>query len=293
MSIENTGLNTTGEMKLPKMTVIFTLNKRTEDEMSKVFESFYGQDYDQMIIVLDRPEPGVANYATNWWADSASKVKPIFVPVEGPPGWLGPARAWNAGFKHIEHELTYCISSEVIQSPGNCARAKKHLSGPPLVVFGRATDDGPMPVVNSPDPNVLCSAKMMRPLGFIMALPTWIFRAINGFDEKFMEGYWYDDDDLTYRMWRLGVPYLFDDEIVGVHQHHDRPDLSTPRGQEMIKKNSDYIKSRWGSEHPWNDKIGGYTQGEKRSIVYPLAAPALDDYYQALVDGVSVGVTGK
>lgn len=284
----NSGLNTAAPMKPPKLSVIFTLNNRPNEVMRKVFESFIGQDYQQMVIVFDRPEPGVEDFARKWWSD-ARGVRPTFVKVDGERGWLGPARAWNRGFAAIEHEITYCISSEVIQSPGNCERVRKHLSGPPLVVFGKAVDDGPLPVVASEEPNLLCSSKMRRPLGFIMALPTWVLRSISGFDEKFMDGYWYDDDDLTFRIWRLGVPYLFDDEVFGVHQHHDRADLGTPRGQEMIARNRNYIVSRWKSEHPWNDHVGGYATGDKRSIVYPRSAPALEEFYTSLVNGPTFG----
>ena len=257
-------------MKRPTMSVVFTLNNRSEDCMEKVFSSFIGQTYDQMVVVLDRPEKGVAEFARAWWEAHHRAVQPEFVEMVGERGWLGPAKAWNAGFARVTSELTYLISSDVIQDPGNCEKAIAALSGPPLVVFGFCRDDGPIPLVTGPQPSVVCSSEIKRPLGFIWAMPTWILRMTGGFDEKFMDGYWYDDDDFTYRIWRLGIPYLFDDSIRGIHQHHDRATLDTPKGREMIQKNLAYIRSKWHSEHPWDIEEKGSIDGVGKSLVYQM-----------------------
>ena len=246
-----------------------------------------------MVIVLDRPEPGVGEFARKWW-NGRLGVKPEFVEIVGKRGWRGPAIAWNTGFDKVTSELSYLISSEVIQEPDNCKKAVELLSGPPAVVFGWCKDDGEIPIVTGIEPNVLCSTKIRRPLGFIWAMPTWLLRMTHGMDLAYMRGFWFDDDDFTYRIWRWGVPYIFDDSIRGIHQHHDRKDLDTPEGKLGILKNQEYIRSRWHSEHPWDVAPKEFSEGHGRAIAFSLTeAPELCKYFDDLVgtDDIS-GISG-
>lgn len=268
-------------MPRPGMSVVFTINNRTPEQMENVFSSFIGQEYSQMVIVLDRPEQGVAEFSRRWWDTHPRPgigrgLAPEFVEIIGDRGWLGPARAWNAGFARVKSELIYMISSEVIQEAGNCSKAIDILSGPPAVVFGFCRDDGPVPLVTAAagqDPSIVCSSAIRRPLGFIWAMPTWLIRATGGFDETFMSGYWYDDDDFTFRIWKFGVPYIFDDSIRGVHQHHDRASLTTPAGQAGIQRNLAYIRGKHGHEHPWDIAPKDVAVSDGLAIAFPKVAP--------------------
>lgn len=46
--------------------------------------------------------------------------------------------------------------------------------------------------------------------------------AINGWDEEFMKGYAYEDNDFGARWVRAGLPFEVHDEIQAVHQYHPR-----------------------------------------------------------------------
>lgn len=46
--------------------------------------------------------------------------------------------------------------------------------------------------------------------------------AINGWDEEFMKGYAYDDNDFGDRWVRAGLPFTVTEEIRGRHQYHPR-----------------------------------------------------------------------
>jgi hypothetical protein len=46
--------------------------------------------------------------------------------------------------------------------------------------------------------------------------------AINGWDEEFMKGYAYEDNDFGARWVRAGLPFEVHDEIKAVHQYHPR-----------------------------------------------------------------------
>lgn len=45
---------------------------------------------------------------------------------------------------------------------------------------------------------------------------------INGWDEDFMKGYAYEDDDFGTRWMRAGLPFIVRDDIEGIHQYHPR-----------------------------------------------------------------------
>lgn len=45
---------------------------------------------------------------------------------------------------------------------------------------------------------------------------------INGWDEAFLEGYAYEDDDFGARWNRAGLPFIIREDIQGIHQYHPR-----------------------------------------------------------------------
>lgn len=244
-------------MQLPTVSVVLTINDRPIPVMEKVFHSLGQQGphaggWDQLVVVLDRAPQHVKE-----WVHTHLLMLPsaVVVAVEGAPGWLCPAKAWNVGLGRVTSEVTYCISSEVIQAEGNIVRAKHLLASTQAVVFGKAVESDPDTTKYSVAGGILCSSTNPRPLGFIMALPTWMVRATGGYDEGFMQGYWYDDDDFTFRLWRLGQPFVFADAISGVHQSHERPVLDTPAGQDGIRRNAQYIVSKHGTQHPVVDQL--------------------------------------
>lgn len=195
--------------------------------------------------------------------------------VKREPGWICPARAWNTGFSDITSEYVICISSDVILKQGSVDRIFKLISGPPVVVFGKCVDDGPEPLINGPNPNLLCSAEQQRPLGFIVAMPMWAVRTVGGYDEAFMDGLWYEDDDFMTRLFATGVPFVFDDAVSGVHQHHQRPVLDTQEGLAKVKRNRALIISKHGEEHPWNSVLKTGWKAEGMVALALKANPAL------------------
>lgn len=227
------------------ITVALTINDRPLLVLERVFSSLKDQGQDATVIVLDGAPKPVVTFTRDWWGKRADIVE-----YARPQGWLCPARAWNVAFERVDTEWIYCTSSEVIQREGNVAAARRLLAGNPCVLFGSCEDDGPDPLVVSDRPNVLCDSKMPRPLGFIWAAPFSNVADIGGFDEEFMRGYWFDDDDFFYRLWQTGLPFVFDDKVHGVHQHHDRPVLETTAGQDGIRGNATYMMNKHGHLHP-------------------------------------------
>lgn len=236
------------------VSVCITINRRSEKDLAVVFESMEKQAHDEFVVVLDRPEREIQDYCRKRLSDD-SRVK--FVEVDGPPGWRSPVTAWNRGFDAVTGDVVYCFSSETVQQPGNVSRAVKLLSNMDTVVHGKAECScGPQgQEVNwggTAPGNLLCDAAHPRPLGFIWAAPMAKVTEIGGYDTKFADGFWFDDNDFFYRLWATGLDFVFDDKVYGFHLHHDRPDLDTPRGQEGIQRNQRYMLEKHGLLDPWN-----------------------------------------
>jgi hypothetical protein len=236
---------------MPTFSLVMTINDRTAPVLAKVFESIPEGAVDQIVVVFDRTPPALRA----WVSDQMTMRGDAWTPVgiEGPPGWLCPVNAWNAGFRAVESEYAICFSSEVIWGPGAIEALKRRLTGQPCVVYGKCRDSGELgPVTNNPkDTLLLCSADAPRPLGFIYGLPTWALRATGGMDPAFMGGYWYDDDDWCMRLWALGLPFVFTDDVEGTHQAHARSTLETPEGLKGIERNHAVMIEKWGTAKPW------------------------------------------
>ena len=66
--------------------------------------------------------------------------------------------------------------------------------------------------------------------------------AINGWDEEFMKGYAYDDDDFGARWVRAGLPFEVREDIQATHQYHPRSETISGgliRNQEHYYSNND------------------------------------------------------
>ena len=84
-------------------------------------------------------------------------------------------------------------------------------------------------------------------------------REAGPWDEAFDAGYWHDEGDYFFRLWSTGLPFVYTDDISGVHLHHERPDLT----QDGIKRNTDYMMKKHGTTQPLAgvQKIATYAPG--------------------------------
>ena len=206
-----------------------------------------------MIIVLDRATPEAEEGAAEAYTDFEFPVK--FVIIQGPPGWICPAAAWNAAYQAASGNTLFCTSSEVVQDAHNVQKAQEICKNDDTIVFGACHNSEKTNLVTGAEPGLLVSSKMPRPLGFIACVPAKNMYEVGGNDLEFMKGLWYEDDDLYLRLWRTGLNFQFNDNIHGTHLDHPRPDLDTPAGQAKIATNQAYMIKKHGLAHPWPSLI--------------------------------------
>ncbi len=247
------------------LSLILTINNRSIDVSRAVAESLKlpGNTPDELVVVLDRATAEAEDGAVAY-AETSCEVN--YVEIEGEPGWKGPAKAWNAGFRAAKGDLLYCISSEVVQDAKNVEKARKICQDSDVALFGACHNSTPTQLVVGAEPGLLVSSKMPRPLGFIVCMPAANVHTIGGFDEKFMDGFWYDDDDFFLRLWHTGLDFVFDDSLHGVHLEHDHKELDSPEGHAGMARNAAYMAAKHGVTHPWPNLIRTEVVSEGRRV---------------------------
>ncbi|MCK9439435.1 MAG: hypothetical protein WC188_04470 [Candidatus Caldatribacteriota bacterium] len=64
---------------------------------------------------------------------------------------------------------------------------------------------------------------------------------INGWDEEFMNGFSFEDDDFGNRFIRAGFNFSVRNDIIGLHQYHPRIDFSISDSEQKIKRNREHF----------------------------------------------------
>lgn len=237
------------------LSLVLTIHDRSPKVSKQVADSFRlpGNQPDDIVVVLDRPTPEAKAGATAAWQDFDCPI--TYIELDGDPGWMCPANAWNAGFEAATGDHLYCISSDTVQAAGNLDTARRILDAGPTVIHGRAECScGPTGTeVNwggTAPGNLFCDVAYSRPLGFIWAGPRTAVAEINGFDPEFMKGLCYDDNDFMFRLWQTGLSFTFTNSISGTHLHHARPGLEGTEGQAKILLNQAHMLQKHGSLDP-------------------------------------------
>lgn len=180
----------------------FTVTKRLYDEMPQEKE----------FIIFTREEFQVGRYL-----DDNDLMKDVrlfpYVVEEG----FNPSLAFNLGVKEAKYDNIIITSPEVKPSTDVLAQLSELL-----------------------DKNVVCQAWDEDENGNLTSLVTSGYRhetpymyflamfrkedieKINGWDEEFMKGYAYEDNDFGARWVRAGLPFEIHDEIQALHQYHPR-----------------------------------------------------------------------
>lgn len=137
---------------------------------------------------------------------------------------FNPSMALNIGARNAKYENLIITSPEVKPNPDTLERLSRKL-----------------------DTNVICQVSDQDEHGNLETLVSKTFRGetpamyflamfkksdiekINGWDEDFMKGYAYEDNDFGERWVRAGLPFEVDEDIQGIHQYHPRSE-TIPNG---------------------------------------------------------------
>lgn len=138
------------------------------------------------------------------------------------------SRALNIGVRNAKYEQIIITSPEVVPTT-RVLEQLEPLIGRNVVcqVFDEDIEgDRSFSLVNNHYRNI-------NPAYYFLAMYNKKdIEAINGWDEEFIKGYAYEDDDFGARWNRAGLPFEIHEEIQAVHQYHPRSE-TIPSGAQI------------------------------------------------------------
>lgn len=151
--------------------------------------------------------------------------------------YFSSVKAWNYGIRVSKYDNIIFMSNEIMPAEGIMLRLANHDQDNVICqVFDMGKDGNvAMSLVNT---------------GFRSGTPSMFFLAmfnrkdlevINGFDERFIGSYAYEDDDFGARWGRAHLPFFVDDSLVAYHLWHPRGNLGQDNNLSitLFKENND------------------------------------------------------
>lgn len=156
------------------------------------------------------------------------------LPYEWTRGF-NPSKALNMGVRAAKFDQIIITSPEV-KPKTNVLEQLSELLGQNVVcqVFDQnERGELPMSLVNS-------TFRGDSPAMYFLAMFNKAdIEAINGWDEDFMKGYAYEDNDFGERWKRAKLPFIVRDDIQGIHQYHPRSETIRGGASTNLEKYND------------------------------------------------------
>lgn len=147
------------------------------------------------------------------------------IPYEWTDGF-NPSMGFNLGVRNAKYDHIIITSPEV-KPYDNVLDELEKLIGTNVIcqVFDQGPDGNLVSLVHN-------SYRSKDPSMYFLALFNKSdIEQINGWDEEFMRGYAYEDNDFGERWNRAGLPFIVRDDIQAVHRYHPRGE-TIPNGTE-------------------------------------------------------------
>lgn len=153
-------------------------------------------------------------------------------------GYGNPAHAFNAGLELCTGDRLVVMSSDVIVTPKAVWSMNRFwdmdcLYTPRVMDLDSATE--------------YCGATRPFPMPWFLAMPTKVAQEVGGWDENFLGGLCYEDNDFVARVFkRLGIVRC-DWEASVYHQSHLQPayDIKSDEVKAANARNRDICRAKW------------------------------------------------
>lgn len=209
-------------------------------------QRYEGRDDFEVVLVVDNKSIGQMLELL-----SLAKRQPFPTQVLLLQNWdtLNPAPHYNFGVEKAIGEYLILTSPEVM-----------HVSDI-LVGFDEELEI-------DPDAYVVCACKSINRNGsfhmwyqqskyrdvryhFCSVIHRPIWDLVGGFDEEYAYGVAYDDDDFVNTLMHRAVKIVVRDDLLTVHQWHERPQFRTPDRRRLVMRNRRYFEAKWkrGQKH--------------------------------------------
>lgn len=154
-------------------------------------------------------------------------------------GYGNPARAFNTGLQIVTGERLVVMSSDVIVTPRVVKSLDRYWTPEWLYT---------PQIINLDDGNEYCGVRRPFPMPWFLAMPAATALAVGGWDDAFMGGLCFEDNDFVGRMALSLSGVRCDWSVAAWHQSHVQPayDQTLEGVLEANARNRDICKRKWG-----------------------------------------------
>ena len=193
----------------------FTNTKRAYDAMPETKE----------FVIMTRSEPEVKKYLDEHNLSKDVRLIPYTVDVG-----FNCSKALNLGVRSAKYSSIIITSPEVKPTTAVLEQLEK-LVGTNVLCQVFDEDENNKVVKSLVNSRFRSESPRMY---FLAMFNKSDIEKINGWDEEFMKGYAFEDDDFGARWARAKIPFVMRDDIQAVHQYHPRGE--TIAGGQAINK---------------------------------------------------------
>lgn len=230
-----------------KTSVILTIHDREAAVLMAMLRSLQRsirtEDDAEVVIANDRSEKNL-----DWMVEALrmSGLDYTWVDVADYPafripgtGHNGPSRAFNEALAVATGERIIAMSSDVIVTP-RAWRAALAVDPKEGMWSPRVWDLEGVPFME------YCGPTRVFPMPWFLSMDGKTLRDVGGWDEKYLEGISYDDNDIAGRVCLAQGRFFLDYETQVYHQSHPLfIDSRVPEMKEALDRNREWTMKKW------------------------------------------------
>lgn len=162
--------------------------------------------------------------------------------------WFNPCIAFNAAFNFVHGKRVIIQNSECLHKTDIASYVIDNLKENEYVAMStlNLSKDATLNITPETNPNDIdtsnsdwyChSVHLPRPFNFCAAMYSDKLKAIGGFDNRFAEGFFYDDDYFVFNLQKHNLSIRIEDSQVAYHQWHHSIWVPHPNFNELRDRN--------------------------------------------------------
>lgn len=229
------------------ITVVAMVHNRHDDRIQR-FITFLTRQFvlPYEVIVID-----TSLNATN--QDFSQRVCQNITHISAPGDTINKAYAYNLALRQVESEYTLFTDIDILFHPDFLAKIAEMFKGNPQYFIQAVTTYLPPATQTDDWIELLSLAKhygkevshRLSPGACQAALTSW-FKSVHGYDERFVNlgGM---DDDMMVRARKANLDCIWIDEIMTLHQWHEKSKLKGMDGKLFNADPSVIVKQEWGT----------------------------------------------
>lgn len=191
---------------------VFPMDTNRLEQFKVTKELYDAMPQTKEFIIPTRQKTDVAQYLEQHKLDKDVRLIPYKVEVG-----FNPSKAFNVGVREAKYSNIIITSPEVKPTTDVLAQFSDSLDKNIICKVDDQDENGNLTILVSE------GYRSESPYMYFLAMfQKADIEKINGWDEEFMKGYAYEDNDFGDRWKRAGLPFEIREDIQAIHQYHPR-----------------------------------------------------------------------